>query len=551
MDNILSCMHMFDSNIGPGYLPRHFFVSNKKKHCISWFTKFGLGAKLLKHISSSANFSKNIELRGEIENYVKQDNYAEAYTLAVNHLKGKPKEKFKKDFAETTCTYVEHPFPAVINGDAKTDKLVRLKRRITSADAEPLTQWIDNEFGKDLELHNKSALLDTLDDSDIKKILESLPPSDMTVAEFLQTPYNTTYLPYVSTTQYFNPGETWLPVCKRCIRPFYEMSHNVYFYGAFSESGNINEHLTQQDKPLIILKNLRARGEPTLAQERKATAGTPAACAKSHSQELIGKLNETFGRVPYKMTFDEGGKYEGTLDITINKRLYDKMPSELYLDPLVESGAKTVWTVETNVHDPNSGSDAPKGYKVKIPQGFIHRSTIHYKKREDENEYTAENGQPAFCEKLMLERSAFGNLCKDCYKHLGKRAGMNLIESQYSTRTLKLPAKLKPEKTDGFGSGREFDYGEGTERVSSTGYVPVKDFDDLALKGGAAFTDTMTCCNNFKEAEPDRWQELVDDVGSEEAESYLKNLAAMPAEELIDLIDEETDAMRGIEQDFF
>ena len=73
---------MFNSNIGPGYLPRHFFVSNKEKHCISWFTKPDLGAKLLKHISSSTNFSKNIELRGEIENYVKQDNYVSTFRLS-------------------------------------------------------------------------------------------------------------------------------------------------------------------------------------------------------------------------------------------------------------------------------------------------------------------------------------------------------------------------------------------------------------------------------------------------------------------------------------
>ena len=546
---------MFNSNIGPGYLPRHLFTSNSGEHCIAWYTKPDLSSKLTKHLSSSQPFKDNFKLKDEIENLLKQDNYPEAYALALqNVVSKKDRANFEKNFAATTCINVKHPFPAVINGNIDTDKLVRLKRRIAIADAEPLTQWIDNEFEKDFELHNKSALLDTLDADDINKILKSLPPSKMTVAQFLQTPYNTIYLPYVSTTQYFNPGETWLPVCKRCIRPFYEMSHNVYFYGSFSDSGKINEYL--QDKPLTILKNLKARGEPTLAQERKNAKGAQEVCAKSHSQELIEKLKSKFGNIPYRMTFDENGKYIGALDITINKRLYDKMPSELYFDPLVQEGAKTVWTAEVNVHNPDSDSDAPKGYKLKIPQGFIHRSNIHLKKgATDEYQYNAENGQPAFCENLMLERSGFGNLCKDCHKHLGKRAHMNLIESQYSARTLKMPAKLKPEKVDGFGSGKEFEYadeeGKRVQNISSQG-TPVDPFKDLALEGGTAFEKEMECCNNFKTEEPDRWQELVDDFKSEKkAEQYLKKLAAMPADKLLKLIDEESDPMKGIEQDFF
>ena len=77
------------------------------------------------------------------------------------------------------------------------------------------------------------------------------------------------------------------------------MSHNVYFYGSFSDSGKINEYL--QDKPLTILKNLKARGEPTLAQERKNAKGAQEVCAKSHSQELIEKLKSKFGKIPYKI----------------------------------------------------------------------------------------------------------------------------------------------------------------------------------------------------------------------------------------------------------
>lgn len=54
--------------------------------------------------------------------------------------------------------------------------------------------------------------------------------SDMTVREWLQTPWHYQYLPYQPETSNFRDGETYCEGCNRCARPFYEFQYRYEHY---------------------------------------------------------------------------------------------------------------------------------------------------------------------------------------------------------------------------------------------------------------------------------------------------------------------------------
>ena len=67
--------------------------------------------------------------------------------------------------------------------------------------------------------------------SKVKKlILGKHLASDMTVLEWVTTPWHLAYLPYQSQSSLFKDGETYSEGCKRCSRPFFEFEHMYLWY---------------------------------------------------------------------------------------------------------------------------------------------------------------------------------------------------------------------------------------------------------------------------------------------------------------------------------
>jgi hypothetical protein len=56
----------------------------------------------------------------------------------------------------------------------------------------------------------------------------ALPESDMTVREWVTTPWHLHHLPYQMQYAVFRDGEAFCEGCKRCSRPFYEYEHLLY-----------------------------------------------------------------------------------------------------------------------------------------------------------------------------------------------------------------------------------------------------------------------------------------------------------------------------------
>ena len=61
--------------------------------------------------------------------------------------------------------------------------------------------------------------------------------SDMTVLEWLQTPWHFEYLPYQSMSSVFREGETYCAGCSRCSRPFFEYEH---WYAPYKTLDTVN-----------------------------------------------------------------------------------------------------------------------------------------------------------------------------------------------------------------------------------------------------------------------------------------------------------------------
>lgn len=80
----------------------------------------------------------------------------------------------------------------------------------------------------------------------------------MTVFEFLTSPYNCSYLPFVEFSNHLEDGEMMSPVCTRCVRPFYEARHTYVPFGVI-KFGALQQYGSRPtvSKPRPILKDQR------------------------------------------------------------------------------------------------------------------------------------------------------------------------------------------------------------------------------------------------------------------------------------------------------
>ena len=354
---------------------------------------------------------------------------------------------FNEYEAGRECTQVVHAWKAVMKSSQISRDELPKPNWGGDASQSPI-RLLASQLGLSVQgLHTAQGM--TVDD--LKAWNIALPSSDMTVYDFITSPYNLVHLPYRTVTYQFNIGEFWSPVCKRCVRPFYENKFIAIPFGSMSED--------------TILMGVRGR---KIASDDKKTA-SDIDCertAEDMFDEDKARKNAELKKKPYNVT--NLRQFKDPLTNKVSG--YYKIPDKLYKDPTGKRN--TVYTLQWNVHHEQvSGvmtvdglgdhdkhdrvwqrGDIPKGGSDDIPNGYIRqtdwRTDEITKENPDGYVYKFNRFTNPFCKHLRLKRQhPQGNLCTDCYIELGGegRMGMDMIERLNAKPDINAPA---PKKRD-------------------------------------------------------------------------------------------------------
>ena len=305
--------------------------------------------------------------------------------------------------------------------------------------------------------------LDSLSLPELKKFAaEQLPRSDMTVYQFLNSPYNCVYLPLVQTNSVIEDMESISPVCTRCVRPFFE-SQWVYAVWGVVLSGHSNDaKIINAVKPGRAPKGSTRRhkvgddcGQPFDVSMEKHKEGLKLKRATGKRREFALVGNQRAAALKMKRA-KKGKTPKGAEDKVFTAKyaivgpVYSTIPEELYFFWDIEDkrGAGLVYTRYANYMHPDVKDPMnlmkTKGHVGTIDQGYIRQNDF-----ADNAGFLVYNKVRmgfAFCQKLHLERvNDRSNICMDCYNELGGdgRKGMNLIMKPFSHKIIANPRLFK------------------------------------------------------------------------------------------------------------
>ena len=427
--------------------------------------------------------------------------------------KGTLATMFNKYEAGRSCTNVDHEWKAVATGsNIRKDELPQ-PNWDGDASQSPI-RLLAHQLGLSVEgLHTTRGM--TKDDLDAWNA--ALPRSEMTVYEFITSPYNLVHLPYRTVTYQFNIGEFWSPVCKRCVRPFYENRYIAVPFGAMSGDaimmGVRGRKIASNDQKIDIDCEQTAED---LFDDDKARK----------KAEIKRKKDEPYNVINLRQFIDP---------LTKKLSSYNQIPDILYRDPTGKRN--TVYTLQYNVHHQDvSGvttvdglgkhdnhdrvwhrGDIPKGASEDIPNGYIRqtdwRTETISKDNPDGYVYKFNRFTNPFCKHLRLKRQhPQGNLCTDCYIELGGegRMGMDLIERLNAKPNTNAPA---PKKRD-YVFTRQNDPRDVPRQIAASTTRTENVGEEVQNAAETKFDCAVIPCEEqikrFKESENDAYQIVVD-----------------------------------------
>ena len=224
--------------------------------------------------------------------------------------------------------------------------------------------------------------------------------SDMTVLQWVTSPWHYAFLPYQPQHVLFRDGETYSEGCTRCSRPFYEFE---YMYSWYRLSFNKTQHWPQ------AYWTLDARGN---------TCGPACAPVPFHDARLWSKEQEHSHKLPsqprnaekahLKDGIDEDGGWHNwpTFGFLLGEKTLLRLEFRRRYQTLEDSGIAvalnqgkplTFRRYINHVYDPERlafwGSEYPE-----YPQGRLSKGKVQLGMREYK----------------LLRASKYGNCCKDC-----------------------------------------------------------------------------------------------------------------------------------------
>ena len=289
-------------------------------------------------------------------------------------------------------------------------------------------QWAESKLGHAIAEDGPQRKLD------VDALAVHIPQNSgecMTVAQFITSPYNCCYLPYIPVVSQFEDGETRSPACTRCVCPFYEVEETFMPYGVVRAN-----------------KIEQFRERPNVQRPRSVVNPTNVECGKPFDVQFSERKESL------KLSQDpaDGNQYsyKNTVFTIHSPQLYTDKPPELYFSLVVQDSEMPVdGTLVFSAHknymrpgfkDPQKRIPDGTGYAHTFSQGFITGSG--YTISGEGATYNRARFSFAFCNHLYLERSdTRSNICMDCYTELGGngRAGVNMVLKPHSRGKLKLP----------------------------------------------------------------------------------------------------------------
>ena len=278
--------------------------------------------------------------------------------------------------------------------------------------------------------------------------VKHLPVSQMSVYEFMNSPYNCVYLPLVETNSVLDDMESMSPVCTRCVRPFFENQFVYAVWGTVSKGEDASVKNIMAAKP-----GRKPKGSERKHQIDKNACGQPFNLTmENHSSKRF--LEKATPRHFKLQGTDEDLKKNMTQTYIVKGPVYGRIPEKLYFfwDPDNKRSLGLVYTRYPNymhpeVQDPKQLMTT-KGYVGVIDQGYIRQNDFSIK-ADKQVVYNHNRLGFAFCQKLHLERvNDRSNICLDCYNELGGdgRKGMNLITKPFSHNVLSNPRLYNNEE---------------------------------------------------------------------------------------------------------
>jgi hypothetical protein len=342
--------------------------------------------------------------------------------------------RFDSISSNTQTKPMDNPFKAVVN---KWDDLSIFETMSANKNGTD-EQSTEQQY---LSLKGVEGRFESLEYTKLVEISKGLPTSQMTVYEYLLSPYNCSYLPYAETYSTLSSSESLSPVCKRCTRPFFETK---YTYG-------VHAKIADKGKWINVLKpGMTTRGSNF--KQGDLACGMPFNAKMEEMRESNQLEVWAYDEANNMYVTEEGVEFE----VKGPENLYK--PEYLYKhwDPTQKKDL--LFTQYRNAHHP----DADANFKTvkdcfvgSIDQGFIRTSDFSLRKDGEGNidtvTYNRARLHYGFCKNLFLERiNDSSNLCLDCHNQLGGdgRKGMNLITKPYSHRKAVNP-RLKFSEGDG------------------------------------------------------------------------------------------------------